>query len=120
MLCELNYAGQTRHMFIYESVAMSKQKGGVLMAIEREYWKQANADREISEYPDVTSVTFPELIVIAYAVCIPECGYTDFIADGGPQICPYCGKSMFTTFLQGYRKLPEGDTTEIPPWSHVG
>ena len=86
------------------------------MAIERDYWKKAIKGFKLSDYPDVESVKFPELIAVAFAVCSKECGTTCFIMDGGPQICTYCGKMMFRTLVRSYRILPEDDTTEIPPW----
>lgn len=57
---------------------------------------------KIEDYPEVTSVDFPEEIYIAYAVCGKECGNREFIVDGQTQVCQHCGKLMFRTEVRRY------------------
>lgn len=62
---------------------------------------------DISDYPDIKSVEFPNEIHIAYAVCGKECGNKEFIVDGQSQVCQYCGKLMFRTEVVRYKKNAE-------------
>ena len=64
---------------------------------ETGYWRKANKGIALSDYPDVdvSDVTFPTEIYVAYAVCRNCCGRREFIVDGSTQICHYCGKPMF-------------------------
>ena len=64
-----------------------------------------NAERyPLDEYINVDNevIAFPEDIYIAFAVCSKECGNTEFIVDGSSQICQYCGKMMFRTYVKKY------------------
>lgn len=58
----------------------------------------------IDQYQKVDQVDFPEAIDIAYAVCSVSCGNKEFIVDGQSQVCQYCGKLMFRTVVQRYKK----------------
>lgn len=58
----------------------------------------------IHEYPRVDQVDFPKTIDIAYAVCSVSCGNKEFIVDGQSQVCQHCGKLMFRTVVQTYKK----------------
>lgn len=56
-------------------------------------------------FPDPREVTFPEKILIAYAVCNQECGVREFIVDGSTQECQTCGDLMFRTDVAEYQFL---------------
>jgi hypothetical protein len=70
---------------------------------------------KLSEYPEVEpeSVDFPKEIYIAYAVCGKKCGASSLIVDGGPQVCDYCGKSMFRTEVRKYVLAPQRKTKKL-------
>jgi hypothetical protein len=51
---------------------------------------------------DPGTTGFPTEIHVAYAVCREVCGNTEYIEDGGSQICPCCGKTMFRTAVRKY------------------
>jgi hypothetical protein len=65
---------------------------------------------ELSDYPEVGKIDFPKEIPIAFAVCSKECGASSFIVDGGPQVCDYCGKSMFRTEVRTYTLVEKKST----------
>lgn len=52
-------------------------------------------------------VKFPDEIYVAYAVCCKDCGTTEFIVDGGTQVCEYCGKNMFRTAVKKYKLVED-------------
>jgi len=81
------------------------------MAIEHEYWKKASEGISLDEYPEVEDdkVEFPPEVYIAYAVSVKECGFNEFIVDGGTQICYYCGKTMYRTAVRKYVLAPESE-----------
>ena len=54
------------------------------------------------DYPDVSDITFPEIIAVAYAVCHPECGVAEFIVDGSTQECQQCGGLLFRSETTEY------------------
>ena len=58
--------------------------------------------REPNDYPDPGQVAFPSTIVVAYAVCHPECGVHEFIVEGSTQECQGCGGLLFRTDDRNY------------------
>ena len=60
---------------------------------------EADAD----DYPDPGRVSFPERLHVAFAVCHPECGATEFVVDGSTQECQNCGGHMSRTDVAEYR-----------------
>ena len=56
----------------------------------------------LEDYPEISSVDFPQEIYVAYAVCAKECGNREFIVDGQSQVCQYCGGLMFRTEVKNY------------------
>ena len=85
------------------------------MEIEREYWRKASEGISLDDYPEVDekNIAFPEEIFITYAVSVKECGFNEFIVDGGTQICYYCGKVMFRTAVRRYVLAP--DESKLKP-----
>jgi hypothetical protein len=63
------------------------------------------------DYPEVSSVSFPKEIQIAFAVCGERCGRGEFIADGETLICPYCGRLMHRSHVRRYI-LADEETSE--------
>jgi hypothetical protein len=59
-------------------------------------------NREPMDYPEPASVAFPPTLPIAFAVCHPECGASEFLVDGSSQECEYCGGSLFRTETREY------------------
>jgi hypothetical protein len=68
-----------------------------------EHLRSLARKEEPMDYPEVSHVDFPEKILIAYAVCHPECGAREFIVDGSTQECQHCGGLMFRTEVAEYR-----------------
>ena len=62
----------------------------------------ARWNREPMDYPEVGVVTFPAILPIAFAVCHPECGASEFLVDGSTQECEYCGGQLFRTETRDY------------------
>jgi len=56
----------------------------------------------LEDYPEISTVDFPQEIYVAYAVCATECGNREFIVDGQSQVCQYCGGLMFRTEVKKY------------------
>lgn len=59
------------------------------------------SDREYD--PDPGEVDFPESLPIAFAMCYPECGRSEFIVEGSTQECQRCGSLMYRTETKEYR-----------------
>ena len=76
-----------------------------------DYWREAQAGIEISDYPTVedSDVAFPDTIFVTFAVCHKGCGRREFIVDGSTQVCHYCGKMMFRIVSEEYRRSDEGE-----------
>src|SRR5262249_25343291 len=60
-------------------------------------------ERDRADYPNPGTVSFPEALHVAFAVCHPECGSQEFVVDGGTQECQRCGGLMFRTDVAKYR-----------------
>lgn len=54
-------------------------------------------------HPDPGKADFPESLPIAFAVCDPECGRSEFIVEGSTQECQHCGSLMYRTETMEYR-----------------
>lgn len=57
---------------------------------------------EPMDYPISKVETFPSVLPVAYAVCHPECGISEFIVDGSTQECQNCGGTMYRTAVASY------------------
>ena len=64
---------------------------------------------EPMDYPTPSAVAFPEGMAVAYAVCHPECGASEFIVDGSTQECQRCGGLLFRTEVRSYELAPPRD-----------
>lgn len=74
--------------------------------------KQGNQDPKINWIDDITRQEVVDGVVdclgdvreigIALAVCTKKCKHTQLVFDGGPQICPICGESMFRLKAKWY------------------
>jgi hypothetical protein len=58
---------------------------------------------EPNDYPKVSAVEFPTEVLVAFAICHPECGAREFIVDGSTQECQSCGGLLFRTETREYR-----------------
>ena len=58
--------------------------------------------QEPRDYEEPGPASFPATLPIAYAVCHPECGATEFIVEGSTQECQHCGGLLFRTETREY------------------
>jgi hypothetical protein len=63
----------------------------------------ARMDEEPLDYDQGAMAGFPERVLVAFAVCHPECGRREFIVEGSTQACQRCGGLMFRTETRWYR-----------------
>lgn len=84
------------------------------MAVKREFWREASEGISLGDYPEINEeeIKFPHEIYVTYAVSVKECGFNEFIVDGGTQICYYCGKTMFRTAVRRYILAPDVENTQ--------
>jgi hypothetical protein len=84
----------------FDEVKMNPRRGKSFLD---HVYNLQNWEAEKIDYPDVTPA-FPDSILIAYAVCHPDCGEEQLIVDGGTQECQRCGRNMFRIKSIRYRK----------------
>lgn len=73
---------------------------------------QAAIPKRFERYPEEeyledpgTGYVFSAEAPLAYAVCNRGCGYATFINDGGSQVCPKCGATLFREDTGAYEKV---------------
>ena len=63
----------------------------------------ARFNEEPNDYPKEAKADFPQSVLVAYAVCHPECGCRELIVEGSTQECQRCGSLMFRTESKEYK-----------------